>query len=256
MDTRYIVCKLGRVTGLAQHQRVVGFAITNPHSGAEPLEKFSALAASEQTLRAILHNTVEGIWIVDLAGGTVFANARMADLLGVSQASMAQQSIDVLLPGTGALGAVPGARRHYELPFARSDGGSHWLRINAVPRYDLTGNHSGTILLCTDISELRAAEDTMWPARVLDGDEQRSGAVATSASPSVAALMSSFSARERLIVARLLNGDRVPAIAHALFVSQSTVRNQLASVFRKTGVRSQQELIVRLRRPSLGDSHR
>jgi DNA-binding CsgD family transcriptional regulator len=40
-----------------------------------------------------------------------------------------------------------------------------------------------------------------------------------------------------------VGGDRVPAIADALFLSQNTVRNQLSSVYRKLGVRSQQEVV-------------
>jgi DNA-binding CsgD family transcriptional regulator len=55
------------------------------------------------------------------------------------------------------------------------------------------------------------------------------------------------SPRELEIVGRLMTGDRVPAIAAALFISQSTVRNHLSSVFRKLGVNSQQELISLLR---------
>ncbi|MDX6373418.1 MAG: hypothetical protein QOD98_2406 [Nocardioidaceae bacterium] len=55
------------------------------------------------------------------------------------------------------------------------------------------------------------------------------------------------SPRELEIVGRLVTGDRVPAIAAALFISQSTVRNHLSSVFRKLGVNSQQELISLLR---------
>lgn len=49
--------------------------------------------------------------------------------------------------------------------------------------------------------------------------------------------------RELDIVARLLRGDRVPAIAKALFLSPSTVRNHLSNVFQKLRVNSQQELI-------------
>lgn len=53
--------------------------------------------------------------------------------------------------------------------------------------------------------------------------------------------------REWEIVAHLLDGDRVPAIAAELFLSQSTVRSHLALVFGKLGVSSQQELLDVLR---------
>jgi DNA-binding CsgD family transcriptional regulator len=49
--------------------------------------------------------------------------------------------------------------------------------------------------------------------------------------------------RELEIVSRLLDGNRPPAIALELFLSQSTVRTHLASVFTKLGVTSQQELV-------------
>jgi DNA-binding CsgD family transcriptional regulator len=57
-----------------------------------------------------------------------------------------------------------------------------------------------------------------------------------------------LSGRELEIVMRLMNGDRVPAIAESLFLSPSTVRNHLSAVFRKLRVGSQQQLIHRLRR--------
>jgi DNA-binding NarL/FixJ family response regulator len=56
-----------------------------------------------------------------------------------------------------------------------------------------------------------------------------------------------LSRREIEVVRMLLLGDRVPVIARQLFISQSTVRNHLSSVFRKLRVNSQQELIVLLR---------
>ncbi len=52
-----------------------------------------------------------------------------------------------------------------------------------------------------------------------------------------------LSSREFDVVTRLMAGYRVPAIAKILFISQSTVRNHLSSVYRKLGVESQQELI-------------
>jgi DNA-binding CsgD family transcriptional regulator len=54
-----------------------------------------------------------------------------------------------------------------------------------------------------------------------------------------------LSPRECEIVQLLLDGERVPAIAARLVVSQSTVRNHLAASFKKLGVHSQQELLRR-----------
>lgn len=56
-----------------------------------------------------------------------------------------------------------------------------------------------------------------------------------------------LSPRQWEIVTRLLRGERVPDIARALFLSQSTVRNQLGAVYRKLGVHSQSELLGLLR---------
>jgi DNA-binding NarL/FixJ family response regulator len=45
----------------------------------------------------------------------------------------------------------------------------------------------------------------------------------------------------------LQRGERVPGIAREMYVSQSTVRNHLAAIFRKTGVNSQADLLALLR---------
>ncbi|MGA8295691.1 MAG: LuxR C-terminal-related transcriptional regulator [Acidimicrobiales bacterium] len=49
--------------------------------------------------------------------------------------------------------------------------------------------------------------------------------------------------RQWEILQLLLQGKRVPAIAAELCVTRSTVRNHLATIFRKCGVHSQSELI-------------
>ena len=58
--------------------------------------------------------------------------------------------------------------------------------------------------------------------------------------------LSDLSAQQRLIISRLLWGQRVPQIAREMSLSQSTIRNHLSVVFRKLGVHSQGELIERL----------
>jgi PAS domain S-box-containing protein len=57
-----------------------------------------------------------------------------------------------------------------------------------------------------------------------------------------------LSARQWEVVSRLVRGERVPTIATEMYLSQSTVRNHLASVFRQVGVHSQQELVALLLR--------
>jgi DNA-binding NarL/FixJ family response regulator len=50
------------------------------------------------------------------------------------------------------------------------------------------------------------------------------------------------------VLTRLLDGQRISAIAADLFVSHSTVRNHLSSIYAKLGVHSQVDLIRLVRR--------
>lgn len=88
------------------------------------------------------------------------------------------------------------------------------------------------------LAELARGIDALGTARQMAGISTASRLV-----------LSLLSARELDVVTRLVAGERVPAIAKALFLSPSTVRNQLSSVFTKTGVHSQQELLDLLRNP-------
>jgi len=56
-----------------------------------------------------------------------------------------------------------------------------------------------------------------------------------------------LSPREREILAELIAGLRVPAIAEKLFISPHTVRNHLKSMYRKLDVSDQTALIERIR---------
>jgi DNA-binding CsgD family transcriptional regulator len=59
--------------------------------------------------------------------------------------------------------------------------------------------------------------------------------------------LSNLTTRELEILTRLLDGDRAPAIAQELFLTQGTVRNHLTSIFSKVGVTSQQQLLTLFR---------
>ena len=95
--------------------------------------------------------------------------------------------------------------------------------------------------------EFAKATGIAWVSRPLthqpvgaEGDKQRNdyGVLAT---------LDRLPVRQRQIVAALLQGDRTSAIAASLFVSASTVRSHLSSIFAAFGVRSQAELLSLLR---------
>ena len=59
--------------------------------------------------------------------------------------------------------------------------------------------------------------------------------------------LTDLTSREVEVLSILLGGDRVPAIAERLHISQHTVRNHLKSMYRKLGVGSQSELLNLMR---------
>ena len=63
-------------------------------------------------------------------------------------------------------------------------------------------------------------------------------------------LLRTLPAREREIVTLLLQHHRVPAISRLLSIRPSTVRNHLKKVFKRLGVRSQQDLLMLLQSES------
>ncbi len=67
-------------------------------------------------------------------------------------------------------------------------------------------------------------------------------------SPAAATLLR-LSRREREVVSSLCDGNRVPIIARRLGISSHTVRNHFKSIYRKLGIRSQMELLMRFRAP-------
>jgi PAS domain S-box-containing protein len=215
----------------------------------------SSSASIQQTLTSVLQSMGRGIWVLDETGSTVFANASMIELLGMDRSDLSGYSIHDLWDR--ALSSVPeqrtpGMRSDYELPLAQPDGTTRWLRFNAVPRHSDSGDYLGSMLVCADVSELHRPGQVSNRIGLLDdnppGRPEPAGPIISEAA--LGELLSSYllTQREFDIVYRLVRGDRVPAIASTLFVSQSTVRNQLAAVFRKVGVHSQQELIAHLRR--------
>jgi PAS domain S-box-containing protein len=203
----------------------------------------------ERLLRAVLESAIEGIWMVDPAGRTVFGNHRMAELLAVEPGELAKGTAANLLDPAGYADlrqrlAKRSAGDRFELFLTRRDGQRRWLEMTSVSLGDGTGHLTGTLLMCIDVTLRKLPSHQI-------GRPAPSGPVQPRTTDAVPGL-SRLSGREFEVVRMLLLGDRVPVIARNLYVSQSTVRNHLSSVFRKLRVRSQQELIVLLRERNQG----
>lgn len=244
--------------------------VLNIRDVTETRSMLDRLETNDRMLAEILDAAQEGIWVVDSTGRTVLANARMAELLAVDPVRLANGTVFDFVDAAAAeflahrLGhRAAGAREQYEFSFIRRDGMRRWLRVAGVPRYNRSGHYIGSIGLCYDITDRKLLEreldrrERAEPFESVtgrrsegDGDRRRPVGAGLGRGPMAAELvpgLDRLSRREYEVVRMLLHGDRVPVIARQLFVSQSTVRNHLSSVFRKLRVRSQQELIVLLR---------
>jgi len=210
------------------------------------------LAAGERLLHELLQTALEGVWVLDPTGKVLLANARMAELLGVDASRLVgSPAFDLVDPVTAGFlrhrltHRSTGAREQYEFSFIRPDGSRRWVRASGAPRYGPSGGYLGSIETMHDITDRKRLEAELQrrgrpdaePRLVAERADQFAGVPG----------LDRLSRREFEVVRLLLRGDRVPVIARQLFVSQSTVRNHLSSVFRKLRVTSQQELIVLLR---------
>ena len=193
-----------------------------------------------EVLESILRVCEQGVWVVDTEGRTVVANGKMAELLGAPVVQFATGTrVEVPLPAITLTlrerlaQRAAGVGDKYVLQVILPDGHTRSLVVSASPRYDRSGRHVGAIATYSDATDQPEPEARLTVAEAMQA--------------MFWAATLKLSARESQVVQRLLTGDRVPEIARSLSATQSAVRNQLASVLRKAGVESQQELITLMR---------
>jgi diguanylate cyclase (GGDEF)-like protein/PAS domain S-box-containing protein len=124
-------------------------------------------------------------------------------------------------------------------------------RLSTLPRGRFDVTRTPRFPLASSVGETPQATESVaassqegQPERMQgSGTADARGPLVWGASFAAALRAGRLSSRELEIVTRLARGKRVPAIAAELFLTQGTVRNQLSSVYRKLGLRSQQELL-------------
>ncbi|GEM_PF-375460 len=127
-----------------------------------------ALRDKEQRYRRIVDTAYEGIWVFDEEYKTVFANRRMADMLGYEPEGMTGKEYGHFLfpEDFPDLEKKMNRRRggvaeRYERKLRRRDGSTLWALVSATPIMDERGTFQGSFAMFTDITERREAEEAL-----------------------------------------------------------------------------------------------
>jgi diguanylate cyclase (GGDEF)-like protein/PAS domain S-box-containing protein len=123
-----------------------------------------ALRASEARYRLIAETAQEGICAIDTTGRTMYANQKLAELLGypldaiyaLRNFEVADLQARVELTRRARSRQAQGAEC-YELPYVKPDGSAVVLRISATPLFE-DGRHLGSLAMVADVTEAREAE--------------------------------------------------------------------------------------------------
>jgi PAS domain S-box-containing protein len=131
-----------------------------------------ALKRSEERYRNIVETANEGILIGATDGRILFANQRMADLLGyplseiIGKAGldfMDSDQTDLVLRTRKELQSGKKLRREFK--FRRKDGSILWTEASVTPQFDGNGHQITNFVMHTDITERRKAEEALVKSR-------------------------------------------------------------------------------------------
>jgi diguanylate cyclase (GGDEF)-like protein/PAS domain S-box-containing protein len=163
-----------RITNLLDDPDVAGIVV-NFHDVTQRKADQEALRRSEARYRSIVETAQEGVWVTDPDGGTVFANQKLADILGRSLDEVyAMTATDAVAEADKPLVAerLKGRRRSgkdlYELPVVRPDGETRVILVSASPLYEDDGRYVGSLGMVTDITERKRAEEQLERRALFD----------------------------------------------------------------------------------------
>jgi len=123
------------------------------------------LRESEERYRGIVETAEEGIWMLDAAAETTFANAKLAEMLKCRVAEMQGASLFSFVDATDQSTARAGLERwrlgiagQQELKLRQQDGGELWVLVSANPLHDHAGNFAGAVAMVTNVTMRRRVE--------------------------------------------------------------------------------------------------
>ena len=122
-----------------------------------------ALRNAESRFRLIAETAQEGMWVTDPDGKTLYANERMAALLGCLLSDIYALRSDELVTGVTRDDVVATQRRRgqgseeYELHHVRPDKSARILNVSASPMEE-NGEYIGSLAMITDVNDGKAAQ--------------------------------------------------------------------------------------------------
>jgi PAS domain S-box-containing protein len=227
--------------------------------------KHWSLHTSYEELLGAMDTLNAGLIVRTAHGRLLYANDRVLEWVGYTAEELDGQDLRMLMP--------PELRDFVDDELEEILSGDERARIGIIRRRDgrtfpvvacphvlrSNGDVHGVVGLFFDIGELKTAKRIgASPPDGLAANLERisvelqtislfSGAGSPPGVLRHHPELEALSVREREILAELVEGKRVPAIAKDLFISPHTVRNHLKSMFRKLGLSNQADLIEYVR---------
>jgi two-component system cell cycle sensor histidine kinase/response regulator CckA len=124
-------------------------------------------ALSEAWHRQLVETAAEGIWVHDEGGFITYANARMAEMLGLTVDDLIGRKVDeFFLPADLSMERIRaenlrnGRKEQFDRRLRRSDGSEIWVLTCCNPMvFETTGDaRPGSLAMMTDITERKRAE--------------------------------------------------------------------------------------------------
>ncbi len=157
-------------------------------AGADGLSKLSAAVPAHllgDMYRTIVETTLDGLWMIDLLGTVLYANPRMAEMLGYEVEDLEGSPAHdfVAHDHSPFLDAELVRRRfglssQYELCLETSEGEERWMLASARPLLDEDDLPVAAITAFTDVSERRKLERQLLQAKKMEAIGHLAGGVA------------------------------------------------------------------------------
>jgi PAS domain S-box-containing protein len=118
--------------------------------------------------KTVVDTILEGCWIIDQEGKTIYTNQQLLNMLGYNQDDIIGQPFFNFVDEKFREDAKKfferrksGLKDKYDLCFNRKDGSELWVIVSASPMFDDKGKFKGALGLLTDISEHKATEKSL-----------------------------------------------------------------------------------------------